>query len=358
MGDTRRVGDGKDIPPVRQLRQSAPPDGPSTGPGAAPDSAPAQPPTLDTGSTPPGINAVTAADRRFRPHLPSPRRAAVATARAVNAWSRGPSGRLTLPALLLLALVTVTGAAGALLVPATANPAPANTAKAANDPDLAQPAPTGSGLLPAPTTGVPAGSPTTPTAGTGGRPADTLAAWAQQTGDRVGIPPVAIQAYGYAELVLTRTKPECRLTWTTLAAIGLVESNHGRANGATLSPDGAALPPIIGLPLDGTDGRQRIADTDAGRFDGDRIVDRAVGPMQFIPTTWQQSGVDADSDGVKNPNDIDDAALAAGNYLCGNGRDLSTAADWWRAVLSYNEVRPYAQAVFDAANRYGTSSRT
>jgi hypothetical protein len=45
-------------------------------------------------------------------------------------------------------------------------------------------------------------------------------------------------------------------------------------------------------------------------------------------------------------------------YLCGSDRDLSTAADWWGAVLSYNDVRSYAQEVFDAANRYGTASRT
>jgi membrane-bound lytic murein transglycosylase B len=61
---------------------------------------------------------------------------------------------------------------------------------------------------------------------------------------------------------------------------------------------------------------------------------------------------------VKNPQNINDAALAAANYLCSGGRNLSTAAGWWSAILSYNNVQPYAQKVFDTANRYGTASRT
>ena len=59
-----------------------------------------------------------------------------------------------------------------------------------------------------------------------------------------------------------------------------------------------------------------IPDTDNGRWDGDKVWDRAVGPMQFIPATWQGAGRDGDGDGVANPNDIDDAALAAADYLC------------------------------------------
>jgi membrane-bound lytic murein transglycosylase B len=298
--------------------------------------------------------------------------------RRIRAWSDRPKGRLAIPALLLAALTALAGAAGAVVVPALGDAAE-RTAQARSDgaPDSAAasleataPAP-GESLTPSPPpTGVapsaPAAGPVTagpvgtgaPATAAPGRPSDVLAGWAQQVANRVGIPPVAMQAYGYAELVLAQTSPNCHLSWTTLAAIGQVESNHGRANGAVLGPDGQALPQIIGLPLDGQGGRQRIVDTDRGQLDGDPVLDRAVGPMQFIPSTWLQAGLDADNDGANNPHDVDDAALAAANYLCANGRDLATARDWWAAVLSYNDVRRYAQSVFDTANRYGAASRT
>ncbi|MDG4791650.1 lytic murein transglycosylase [Micromonospora sp. WMMD1102] len=285
---------------------------------------------------------------------------------AVRAWSKRPSGRLTLPALLLFALVATTGAAGAFLLPATARQAGSAQPGAETTPPPASPSLEGFPVAPG---GLPSGLPSPPSFGTpsvpappwnatGGRPSDVLAGWAAQVGPRVGISPTALQAYGYAEMRVGQTTPSCQLRWTTLAAIGHVESSHGRANGAVLGPNGVAAPEIIGLPLDGNGGRMRIMDTEDGRLDRDATYDRAVGPMQFIPTTWAEIGADADGDGVENPHSIDDAALAAGNYLCKGGRNLSVAADWWSAILSYNDVRPYAQSVFETANRYGTDSRT
>ncbi|MGW0215728.1 lytic murein transglycosylase [Micromonospora chokoriensis] len=307
-----------------------------------------------------------------------PRRAATTAAYATRAWARRPSGRLTVPGVFLLALVAATAAAGALLVPATIRaprPVAADATATATQgappavpPGLpVEPLPTGPlPTAPVPTGSVPGGGlpsgglPTgQPTVGPviGGRPSDALAGWAQQVGAKVGVPAVAMQAYGYAELVLAQTNRSCALSWTTLAAIGQVESGHGSANRARLGQDGKALPKIIGLPLDGQGGRMRIIDTDRGELDGDRVLDRAIGPMQFIPTTWKEIGADADNDGVKDPHDLDDAALAAGNYLCKGGRNLSIASDWWNAILSYNDVRRYAQDVYDTANRYGRASR-
>jgi hypothetical protein len=281
--------------------------------------------------------------------------------RGTSAWARRPTGRLAVPAIVGALLVAAAGTAGAYLVPkalqAEATPSATLPLDAAG-PEL--PVPSGPVIVPslsaasgAPTT---SGSPALP-GQTGGRPADALAGWAQQAGTRAGIPVIAVEAYGYAELVLARTAPNCHLAWTTLAALGEVESAHGSAGGAVLGADGSVQPPIYGLPLDGKGGRQLIRDTDQGTVDGITTYDRAVGPMQFIPSTWRQNAVDADNSGAADPNDIDDAALTAASYLCKNGRDLSRPDAWWDAILSYNAVRPYAQRVFDAANIYGQRSR-
>ncbi|GAA2654395.1 lytic transglycosylase domain-containing protein [Paractinoplanes durhamensis] len=283
--------------------------------------------------------------------------------RSTSEWAKRPSGRLVLPAVIALLLLGVAGTAGAYLVPQALQAAPSPSATPsfldgtaavppASFPGLStESAPGGPTGLPGFTTG-----PAQPVQN-GARPADALAGWAQQIGTKVGIPVVAVQAYGYAELVLTRTMPSCHLSWTTIAAIASVESAHGSANGAVLGVDGSVSPPIYGLPLDGKGGRQLIADTDQGTLDGDTTFDRAVGPLQFIPATWNQYKVDADNNGVADPNDIDDASLTAATYLCQGGRDMSKAESWWAAILSYNAVQPYAQKVYEAANDYGRRSR-
>ncbi|MFB9566004.1 lytic murein transglycosylase [Saccharopolyspora hordei] len=188
------------------------------------------------------------------------------------------------------------------------------------------------------------------------RPQDQLADWSESLADELNVPRAALQAYGYVQRALEESVPDCGLTWTLLAGIGAVESNHGRYGGARLDRTGRPSRPIVGLPLDGSDGVKRIPDTDGGELDSDQVWDRAVGPLQFIPTTWSDWQVDADGDGVADPQDIDDAALAAGRYLCEVGGDLREEDGFWQALLVYNRSRSYGQQVLDWADHYGRSS--
>ncbi|MFG2623547.1 lytic transglycosylase domain-containing protein [Streptomyces sp. NPDC048473] len=157
-----------------------------------------------------------------------------------------------------------------------------------------------------------------------------------------GIPASILAAYKKAEQTLAGSDAACRLPWQLLAAIGKVES--GQARGGRVDANGTTFSPILGPVLDGR-GFAMIKDTDNGAYDGDSTHDRAVGPMQFIPSTWATWGQDGNGDSRKDPNNIYDAALAAGHYLCAGSRDLSTATDLDRAVLSYNHSDAYLRTV-------------
>jgi len=166
------------------------------------------------------------------------------------------------------------------------------------------------------------------------------------------IPAAALSAYQRAETVINAADTSCNLRWQLVAAIGRIESDHGRYGGNQLDTDGVAVPGIYGIALDGTRNTARISDTDAGQFDDDDRWDRAVGPMQFIPSTWSVVGVDADGDGQRNPQDIDDAALASAVYLCSGEEDLSTLPGQRSAVHRYNHSNAYVDAVLAVMNSY------
>ncbi|MET8243574.1 lytic transglycosylase domain-containing protein [Streptomyces sp. NPDC005202] len=170
-----------------------------------------------------------------------------------------------------------------------------------------------------------------------------------------GIPATVLDAYKRAEAELRTSKPGCNLPWQLLAAIGKVES--GQARGGRVDANGTTLSPILGPVLNGN-GFAHIGDTDGGAYDGDSTYDRAVGPMQFIPSTWAWAGRDGNGDGKKDPDNVYDAALAAGHYLCRNGWDLSVQADLNRAILSYNNSQDYLNRVLSWLEYYrkGTHS--
>ncbi|MEU8823886.1 lytic murein transglycosylase [Streptomyces sp. NPDC048636] len=157
-----------------------------------------------------------------------------------------------------------------------------------------------------------------------------------------GIPATVLDAYKRAESTLKDTRPGCNLPWQLLAAIGKVES--GQARGGNVDAEGTTPRPILGPVLNGN-GFAMIKDTDRGAFDGDATHDRAVGPMQFIPSTWANWGRDGNGDGDRDPNNIYDAALAAGHYLCAGGRDLSTEGQLHQAILGYNHSQEYLNTV-------------
>jgi len=192
-------------------------------------------------------------------------------------------------------------------------------------------------------------------AGTTGIAALADPAWVAATAAATGIPERALSAYAGASLTLKAEQPSCRLGWTTLAALGFIESGHGTHGGTSLLASGYPGIPIVGPALNG-DGFAAIPDSDGGVWDTDPVWDRAVGPLQFIPETWERWGVDGNGDGEYDPNQIDDAVLGAANYLCHSGA-MDTPAGWRAAVFSYNHLEVYVDDVAAAANGYAAAVR-
>ncbi|WP_246142188.1 lytic transglycosylase domain-containing protein [Lacisediminihabitans profunda] len=175
-------------------------------------------------------------------------------------------------------------------------------------------------------------------------------AWLDRVSSGTGIPRRALAAYAGASLALATERPGCHLGWSTLAAIGHVESDDGRHGGGVVSDTGYPSLPIVGPALDGG-AFAGIHDSDGGEWDGDRAWDHAVGPFQFIPQTWRAWGADGNGDGLADPNQFDDAALTAARYLCHAG-DLSSVDGWRRAVRSYNHSDSYVDEIARVANSY------
>jgi membrane-bound lytic murein transglycosylase B len=274
-------------------------------------------------------------------------------------------GALTSASLMAAVLTTVTAlsperglAASAPVVMAE----PPTLLEAPAPPDLPEPAaapaaPSPAAPIAAPTQAVtiPAQIPASTTPG--GRPQQAYFAWASRLSWVTGIPVRALQAYAYAHAVMARSRPSCQLTWTTLAGIAAVESQHGTIGGRTLLADGRPSAPIIGIALNGANGTRVIPATDGGRLTGDRIWERAVGPFQFIPSAWAIWRTDAHGDGMTDPQNIDNAALAAAKYLCANNRNLARSEDWLQAILSYNNSMDYARNVYAYAQAYARSAQ-
>ena len=173
-----------------------------------------------------------------------------------------------------------------------------------------------------------------------------------------GIPAPALAAYQRGAQIINAADKSCNIPWELIAAIGRVESDHGRYGGNTLTEDGVSKPGIFGIALNGKNGTQAINDTDGGQLDKDPVFDRAVGPMQFIPSTWQVVKVDADSDDQRNPQDMDDAALATAVYLCSGKDNLSARTGQEAAVYRYNHSQDYVNLVLRIMEAYSSGDYT
>ena len=173
-----------------------------------------------------------------------------------------------------------------------------------------------------------------------------------------GIPAPALSAYQRGAQIINAADKSCNIPWELIAAIGRVESDHGRYNGNTLTESGVSKPGIFGIALNGKNGTQAIQDTDGGQLDQDKVFDRAVGPMQFIPSTWQVVKVDADGDDKRNPQDMDDAALATAVYLCSGKDNLSNRKGQEAAVYRYNHSQDYVNLVLRIMEAYSNGDYT
>jgi hypothetical protein len=109
------------------------------------------------------------------------------------------------------------------------------------------------------------------------------------------------------------------LPWTVLAAIGQIESADGQNNG----PSSAG----------------------------------ALGPMQFMPSTWARWGTTATAFGQTGPPDINnpyDAVASAARYLCAAGG--ATAAGLSGAIFAYNHADWYVAEVLSLARAYAAQA--
>jgi membrane-bound lytic murein transglycosylase B len=163
-------------------------------------------------------------------------------------------------------------------------------------------------------------------------------AWARTISGATGIPQRALLSYAGTALAMQGEAPGCHLSWPTLAALGAVESGHGTHNGSRLDAAGTAYPAIYGPVLG-----------------GDLEGQTAQGPLQFIAPTWATWGADGNGDGFRNPQNLDDAALAAARYLCHYG-DLSQGENWQRAIFAYNHLDSYVTLVATTSREYAQSA--
>lgn len=131
-------------------------------------------------------------------------------------------------------------------------------------------------------------------------------------------PPVAGIPADYLALY-RKAGGEYGIPWEILAAVGAVESDHGRSKAPGI----------------------HSGENHAG----------AGGPMQFLSGTWGTFSVDGNHNGKKDRYDPADAIPAAANYLRHNGAPPKMRA----ALYAYNHSNTYVDNVLNRALKYKTT---
>jgi cell wall-associated NlpC family hydrolase len=174
------------------------------------------------------------------------------------------------------------------------------------------------------------------------------------TGAEAGIPERMLAAYRSAAANVPEFAPKCQgMRWQVLAGIAMIESKN--ATGHTITAAGDITPHIVGPRLDGSGAggnTTAVRDTDGGKWDGDTVYDRAVGPFQFLPATFRASGKDGNADGKVDPHNADDSAPTAAVYLCGTGRNLTDRGQLSQAIYGYNHSDAYVSDVMSWIDHY------
>ncbi|MFE9604511.1 C40 family peptidase [Streptomyces hokutonensis] len=178
-------------------------------------------------------------------------------------------------------------------------------------------------------------------------------------GSAADIPARMLTAYKKAVQQVGQYVPHCQgMRWPILAGIAKVESNH--AIGRNIAAGGDIRPKIYGVLLNGSGAggnTTAVADTDGGTWDGTASGERAVGPFQFLPATWDSVGKDGNGDKTADPHNADDAALGAAVYLCGNGLDLTRSSQLKAAILQYNHSDEYVTDVLGWIDQYTAAAK-
>ncbi|GAA1311693.1 hydrolase Nlp/P60 [Planotetraspora silvatica] len=126
-----------------------------------------------------------------------------------------------------------------------------------------------------------------------------------------GIPPDYLRLYRQAG-------DAYGIPWAVLAGVGKAESDHGRGVAAGI----------------------RAGANAAG----------AMGPMQFLGSTWRSYGVDGNGDDRVDVYDPADAIPSAARYLKASG----APADLYRAIWRYNHADWYVRRVLGFAREYSS----